>query len=66
MLAVLSSDEEVIVCEVGTNGKPKGINPYFKKGTGRCKDDFHQSFVEGPVIIRNRGLTADAERELTS
>lgn len=64
MLAVFQDNGEVLICEVDNEGKPK-VSDYFKKETGRVKDEMDLTLVEGPIMITRGSLQVEPERELT-
>ena len=64
MLAIFEDGDEVLVCEVDDEGKPKTAG-YFKKSTGRVKDEMNLTLVEAPIMITRGSMQTEAERELT-
>ena len=65
MLAVFEGGGEVLICEVDNEGKPKTAD-YFKKGTGRVKDEMGFTFVEAPIMVTRGSMQVEPERKLTS
>lgn len=64
MLAVFEDGGEVLICEVDSEGKPI-TNGYFKKETGRKKDEMDLTLVEAPIMITRGPMGIAAARELT-
>jgi len=63
MLAVYNNDEEILVFEVNSEGKPIGDKPYFGKNN-RDKKDYYFQLVEGAICIGAR-LKPDFDKILT-
>lgn len=63
ILAVFEGDGEVLICEIDSAGKPE-TKDYFKKGTGRVKDEMDLTFVEAPVMITRGSMRVAFEREV--
>ena len=63
MLAVFEDGDEVLICEVDDEGKPK-VGDYFKKKTGRVKSEMDLKLVEAPIMITRGSIRVDADREL--
>ena len=66
MLVVFEGCDEVIICEVDSEGNPIGDEEYFKEpGEGdRNREDYDKTLVEGPVAIEPR-LKVEPSRVLT-
>ena len=64
MLAVFEDAGEVLICEVDSEGEPK-TSDYFRKGTGRIKDEMDLKLVEAPIMIIRGSMRVEAERKLT-
>jgi len=63
MLAIFEDGEEVLICEVDSEGKPKTAK-YFAKGTGLVKADMDLTLVEAPIMITRGRIKVEAERTL--
>lgn len=50
MLVIFECGDEVIVCEVDSEGNPIGDRMFFEEGE-RDREDYTRSVVEGPVQI---------------
>lgn len=64
MLAIFEDGEEVLICEVDSEGKPKTAG-YFKKETGRVLDEMDLTLVEAPIMITRGSLITEPERTFT-
>ncbi len=61
MLAIFEDGGEVLICEVDSEGKPKTAD-YFKKTTGRVKDEMNLTLVEAPIMITRGSMSVEPER----
>lgn len=64
MLAIFEDGDEVLICEVDSEGAPI-TDDYFKKGNGRIRDEMDLTMVEAPIMITRGSLRAEPNRELS-
>lgn len=64
MLAIFEDGEEVLICEVDSEGKPK-TDDYFRKETGRIQNDMDLTLVEAPIMITRGSMQAEPRRNLS-
>ncbi len=64
MLAVFQDGDEVLICEVDSDGTPK-VGDYFKKGNGRVKDEMDLTLVEAPIMVTRGSMQVEPKRTLT-
>ncbi len=64
MLAIFEDGDEVLICEVDSEGQPM-VDDYFEEGNGRIRDDMDLTLVEAPIMITRGSLKVEPSRELS-
>lgn len=64
MLAIFEDGDEVLICEVDSEGQPM-TDDYFEEGNGRIREEMDLTLVEAPIMITRGSLRVEPNRNLS-